>query len=37
MGVRRQDRELKQQIERVVTEHQPKIEALLQRYGVPIA
>src|SRR3954471_19584328 len=37
MGVRRQDRELKQEIEQVLTQHRHEIDALLHRYGVPIA
>ena len=37
MGVRRQDRELKQEIEQILTQHRAEIEALLHRYGVPIA
>jgi mxaJ protein len=35
MGVRRQDRELKQEIERVLAEHRAEIAALLKRYGIP--
>ena len=35
MGVRRQDRELKHEIEQVLTEHREEIDALLHRYGVP--
>jgi mxaJ protein len=35
MGVRRQDRELKQEIEQVLAQHHREIEVLLQRYGVP--
>jgi mxaJ protein len=37
MGVRHQDRELKQEIEQILTEHRREIDALLHRYGVPIA
>jgi mxaJ protein len=35
MGVRRQDRELKQEIEQVLAQHRAEIDALLERYGVP--
>jgi mxaJ protein len=35
MGVRREDRELKQEIERVLAQHRPQIAVLLKRYGIP--
>lgn len=35
MGVRRQDRELKQEIERVLRQHRAEIASLLKSYGVP--
>ena len=36
MGVRKNDRELKQRLDAILQERRPQIEALLRRYGVPM-